>query len=62
MAATVDKKAAIRTFNLLMMSDKDFFIKWRVPFYDGFGKELTKDERQAMLEYNFKQWYKEQGE
>ena len=60
MKTAADKKAAIRTFNLLMMSDKDFFIKWRVPFYDLNNKELTKDERQAMLEYNFKQWYKQQ--
>ena len=55
-----DKKAAIRTFNWLMLTNRNFYIKWRVPFYNGFGRELTKEERKAEYEYNFKQWYKQQ--
>ena len=54
-----DKKAAIRTFNWLMLTDRNFYIKWRVPFYDLNNKELTKEERKAEYEYNFNQWYKQ---
>ena len=54
------KKEAIKTFNWLMLTNKNFYIKWRVPFYNGFGRELTKEERKAEYEYNFNQWYKEQ--
>ena len=55
-----DKKAAIRTFNWLMLTNRDFYIKWRVPFYDLNNRELTKEERKAEYEYNFNQWYKQQ--
>lgn len=54
-----DKKAAIRTFNWLMLTNRNFYIKWRVPFYDLNNRELTKEERKAEYEYNFNQWYKQ---